>query len=69
MTRGEVWVRLEVESLPLADGRFDVAVSLADGTGGHVYHRRLAAASFVVYSAKQDDLGIVRLDGRWSLGR
>ncbi|HEU5213408.1 MAG TPA: ABC transporter ATP-binding protein [Gaiellaceae bacterium] len=64
---GEAWVRWEVESLPLTDGRFDVAVSLADGAGSHVYHRRLAAASFVVYSEDEGPGGLVRLEGRWSV--
>ena len=63
---GEGWVRWEVDSLPLAEGRFDVAVSLSDAGGGHVYHRRLGAATFVVYSEVEGPGGIVRLDGRWS---
>jgi ABC-type polysaccharide/polyol phosphate transport system ATPase subunit len=64
---GETWVRWEVDALPLADGRFDVAVSLSDAGGTHVYHRRLAAASFVVYSEEESQGGLVRLAGRWSL--
>ncbi len=64
---GECWLRFEVDSLPLADGRFEVAVSLSDTTGGHLYHRRLAAAEFVVYSEETGPGGVVRLDGRWSL--
>jgi ABC-type polysaccharide/polyol phosphate transport system ATPase subunit len=64
---GAHWLRFEVDSLPLADGRFEVAVSLADTAGGHVYHRRLAAAEFVVYSEEAAPGGVVRLDGRWSL--
>ncbi len=35
--------------------------------GGHLYHRRLAAAEFVVYSEEAAPGGVVRLDGRWSL--
>jgi ABC-type polysaccharide/polyol phosphate transport system ATPase subunit len=64
---GDCWLRFELESLPLADGRFDVAVSLADPERGHLYHRRLAAAGFVVYSEEQAVAGLVRLEGRWSL--
>ncbi len=63
---GERWLRFEVDSLPLADGRFEVALSLSDPIRGHVYHRRLRAAEFVVYS-EGEVRGIVRLDGRWSL--
>jgi ABC-type polysaccharide/polyol phosphate transport system ATPase subunit len=64
---GDCWLRFELDSLPLADGRFDVAVSLSDPAGGHLYHRRLGAASFVVYSEEAAAGGLVRLEGRWSL--
>ncbi|MFN2470710.1 MAG: ABC transporter ATP-binding protein [Gaiellaceae bacterium] len=63
---GACWLRFEVESLPLADGRFELAVTLADPESGHVYHRRLRAAQFVVYS-DTETRSIVRMDGRWSL--
>jgi len=63
----EGWLRFELESLPLADGRFDVAVSLADTARAHLYHRWLSAAAFAVYSSEQSAPGILRLDGRWSL--
>jgi ABC-type polysaccharide/polyol phosphate transport system ATPase subunit len=62
---GEGWLRFELDSLPLADGRFEVAVSLADPVGGHLFHRRLAAATFAVYSAERPAPGLVRLEGRW----
>jgi len=42
-------------------------VALADTARGHVYHRWLGAAAFVVYSAEAPALGLVRLDGQWSL--
>jgi ABC-type polysaccharide/polyol phosphate transport system ATPase subunit len=64
---GDCWLRFELDSLPLGDGRFDLAVSLADPAHGRLYHRRLAAASFVVYSEEPAAAGLVRLDGRWSL--
>jgi lipopolysaccharide transport system ATP-binding protein len=62
---GAEWLRFEIESLPLADGRFELSVALSE-RGGHVYHRLLRAAEFVVYP----DAGVrgsVRLDGRWSV--
>ena len=64
---GDADVRFEVEALPLVSGRFTIAVSLADVGSGHVYHRRLSAAEFVVYSEADGPGGFVRLDGRWSL--
>jgi ABC-type polysaccharide/polyol phosphate transport system ATPase subunit len=66
-TTTRTWLRFELDSLPLADGRFEVAVSLADTAHGHVYHRWLGAASFAVYSADGPAPGLLRLDGRWSL--
>jgi ABC-type polysaccharide/polyol phosphate transport system ATPase subunit len=62
---GSQWLRFEVDSLPLADGRFQLSVALADADG-HVYHRQLRAAEFVVYP-DAESRGSVRLDGRWSL--
>jgi ABC-type polysaccharide/polyol phosphate transport system ATPase subunit len=62
---GSQWLRFELDSLPLADGRFQLSVALADGDG-HVYHRQLRAAEFVVYP-DAESRGSVRLAGRWSL--
>jgi ABC-type polysaccharide/polyol phosphate transport system ATPase subunit len=62
---GGEWLRFEVENLPLADGRFQLSVALSED-GGHVYHRLLRAAEFVVYP-DADSRGSIRLDGRWSL--
>ncbi len=59
-------IRFETGALPLADGQFEVAVSLVDAGGGHAYHRWLAAAAFTVYPADERAPGLVRLDGRWS---
>ena len=59
-------LRFDVDSLPLADGRFRFRFELSDAGGGHLYHWLDDAASFVVYPA-DGDVGLVRLDGRWSL--
>jgi ABC-type polysaccharide/polyol phosphate transport system ATPase subunit len=61
----EYRLRLEVPSLPLADGRFRFRFELADASGAHLYHWLDDAARFVVYPA-DGDTGLVRLDGRWS---
>jgi ABC-type polysaccharide/polyol phosphate transport system ATPase subunit len=64
---GELVTRFDVDSLPLADGRFEVALALADPAGEHVYHHLAQAATFVVYPAGAER-GSVLLEGRWSRG-
>jgi ABC-type polysaccharide/polyol phosphate transport system ATPase subunit len=64
----EYRLRLEVPSLPLADGRFRFRFELADASGAHLYHWLDDAARFVVYPA-DGDTGLVRLGGRWSAER
>jgi hypothetical protein len=63
---GEVAVRFDVPSLPLAHGRFHFALALA-GPDGHVYHRLERAAPFAVYPGG-GERGAVLLDGTWSGG-
>jgi ABC-type polysaccharide/polyol phosphate transport system ATPase subunit len=60
-------LRFDVDALPLADGRFQLALSLADSAGDHLYHHLADAASFVVYPAGVER-GTVLLEGRWSAG-
>jgi len=57
--------RFDVDSLPLADGRFQVRLGLGDDTGSELYHWLDDALTFVVYPGG-DAVGVVRLDGRWS---
>jgi ABC-type polysaccharide/polyol phosphate transport system ATPase subunit len=64
---GEVAARFDLDSLPLADGRFELALALADPAGEHVYHRLAQAATFVVYPDGAER-GAVLLDWRWSRG-
>ena len=64
---GEVGARFDVDSLPLADGRFELALALADHSGEHLYHHLAQAATFVVYPAGAER-GAVLLEGRWSRG-
>jgi lipopolysaccharide transport system ATP-binding protein len=59
-------LRFDVDSLPLADGRFRVRFELADATGRHLYHWLDDAVRFLVYPADGEG-GLVRLRGRWSL--
>jgi ABC-type polysaccharide/polyol phosphate transport system ATPase subunit len=57
--------RFEVDSLPLADGRFHLRLGLSDETGGELYHWLDDALTFVVYPGGEAR-GVVRLEGRWS---
>ena len=57
--------RFDVESLPLADGRFRLRLELTDEAGGRLYHWLDDAARFVVYPS-DGETGLVRIDGRWS---
>jgi ABC-type polysaccharide/polyol phosphate transport system ATPase subunit len=66
--RTEHSLRLEIDELPLADGRFRFRFELSDGSGAHLYHWLDDAARFVVYPAN-GATGLVRLDARWSLVR
>ena len=64
--RTEHSLRLEIDELPLADGRFRFRFELSDGSGAHLYHWLDDAARFVVYPAN-GMTGLVRLEARWSL--
>ena len=57
--------RFDVDSLPLADGRFQVRLGLSDDSGSELYHWLDDALTFVVYPGGEAR-GVVRLDGRWS---
>jgi Wzt-like putative exopolysaccharide export protein len=57
--------RFDVDSLPLADGRFRLRFELSDRTGARLYHWLDDAARFVVYPT-DGVTGLVRLEGRWA---
>ncbi len=61
----ELFARFEVESLPLADGRFHLRLGLTDETGEQLYHWLDDALDFVVYPGG-GERGVVRLEGRWA---
>jgi ABC-type polysaccharide/polyol phosphate transport system ATPase subunit len=62
---GALPLRFDVESLPLADGRFELTLGLTDAEGAHLYHQVSRAASFLVYGG---DKGPLLLSGRWARG-
>jgi ABC-type polysaccharide/polyol phosphate transport system ATPase subunit len=61
----ELAARFDVDSLPLADGRFHVRLGLGDDSGAELYHWLDDALTFVVYPGGESR-GVVRLEGRWS---
>ena len=63
---GERGVRFEIDSLPLADGRFHLRLGLTDASGERLYHQLDDALVFVVYPGG-DERGFVRFAGSWTL--
>jgi ABC-type polysaccharide/polyol phosphate transport system ATPase subunit len=65
-SRTEHTLRLEIDGLPLADGRFRFRFELADASGAHLYHWLDDAARFVVYPTN-GEAGLVSFDAHWSM--
>jgi hypothetical protein len=59
-------VRLDIESLPLAEGRFHLRLGLTDESGERLYHWLDDALVFIVYPG-DDERGVVRFEGSWRL--
>ncbi len=59
-------VRFAVDRLPLAEGTFQLGVTIVDSDGSHRYHRLDRAAQFIV-SGSDDTRGPLLLEGAWSL--
>jgi ABC-type polysaccharide/polyol phosphate transport system ATPase subunit len=62
---GERGLRFTVERLPLAEGRFQLGITLTDRAGGKRYHHVDRAAEFAVTSS-EEIRGLLRLEGDWS---
>jgi ABC-type polysaccharide/polyol phosphate transport system ATPase subunit len=62
---GERGLRFSIDRLPLAEGRFQLGVTLTDRSGGTRYHHIDRAAEFAVASS-DDARGLLRLEGEWS---
>jgi ABC-type polysaccharide/polyol phosphate transport system ATPase subunit len=62
---GEHDVRFAVERLPLAEGEFQLSISLVNAEGTRRYHRVDTAERFEV-QASDDARGMVRFEGEWS---
>jgi ABC-type polysaccharide/polyol phosphate transport system ATPase subunit len=58
-------LRFSVESLPLAEGRFQLGITLTDATGAKRYHRMDRSAEFSV-SSVDSARGLLRFEGEWA---
>jgi ABC-type polysaccharide/polyol phosphate transport system ATPase subunit len=65
-TAGIGEVHFAVDRLPLAEGTFQLGVTLVDAEGSHRYHRLDRAAQFVV-SGADSARGPLLLEGEWRL--
>ena len=63
---GQRALRFDIGSLPLADGRFHLRLGLTDEAGERLYHWLDDALVFVVYPG-EDERGVVRFEGTWTL--
>jgi hypothetical protein len=62
---GEQSLRFTVGRLPLAEGSFQLGVTLTDRAGTKRYHRIDGAAQFSV-APSDSSRGVLRFDGDWS---
>ena len=63
---GEFELRFRMATLPLADGRFHLRVSLVDAQGDRLLHTLEDALRFFVFPSGAET-GLVLLDGEWTL--
>jgi ABC-type polysaccharide/polyol phosphate transport system ATPase subunit len=63
---GEQTIRFELDSLPLAEGRFHLRLGLTDESGERLYHWLDDARVFIVYPG-DDERGVVRFEGSWMI--
>jgi ABC-type polysaccharide/polyol phosphate transport system ATPase subunit len=62
---GQQIFRLDVDELPLAEGRFKLRFGLVSADGAHLYHWLDDALRLYVIPQERTG-GLVRVDGRWS---
>ena len=61
-------VRLEIESLPLVEGTYELTCAVVDESGQREYDVRSRFVRFDVLKGESDDGGLVTLGGTWNLG-
>ena len=65
---GEHWVDLEINSLPLLEGTYDLTVALSDHSEVHAFDHWEKRIRFDVRQYDTFDEGMVQIDSKWSLG-
>jgi ABC-2 type transport system ATP-binding protein len=61
-------VTLEIDSLPLVEGTYEMSCSVIDSTGQREYDVRSRCLRFDVLKGDVSDTGLVTLGGNWDLG-
>ena len=61
-------ISLEIESLPLVEGTYELTCAVVDEDGQREYDVRSRFVRFDVLKGDSDDLGLITLGGAWNLG-
>ena len=61
-------ISLDIESLPLVEGTYELSCSVVDETGQREYDVRSRFVRFDVLKGNVGDVGLVTLGGSWNLG-
>ncbi len=65
---GHRTISLDIDSLPLVEGTYELSCSVVDDTGQREYDVRSRFVRFDVLKGAVGDVGLVTLGGRWNLG-
>jgi ABC-type polysaccharide/polyol phosphate transport system ATPase subunit len=61
-------ISLDIESLPLVEGTYELTCAVVDESGQREYDVRSRFVRFDVLKGDSDDVGLVTLGGAWNLG-
>ena len=61
-------ISLEIESLPLVEGTYELTCAVVDESGQREYDVRSRFVRFDVLKGDSDDVGLITLGGAWNLG-
>jgi len=65
---GERTISLEIETLPLTEGTYEMSCSVVDESGQKEYEVRSRFLKFDVLKGESGDKGLVTLGGNWNIG-
>ena len=68
LVHGTRSISLDIESLPLVEGTYELSCSVVDETGQREYDVRSRFVRFDVLKGSVSDVGLVTLGGSWNLG-